>query len=194
VRKGRRCEGVFLNLMQPGRTQSSLWRRARLKKPSHLVALLFLSFFAVSRLICVLAYAHPASDTDVERIKLIVNELRKQLSVTGVIRIAIVPVNDRLVSVERVDEKVDDANVFVICFDQHFLSSLDLEELRAAIAHELGHIWIFSHHPYLHNEALANEIAMKVVTRESLDKIYRKLSAYLSETRVVPHFELSEAP
>ena len=80
-----------------------------------------------------------------------------------------------MVSVER----VSDVGMFVMCFDERFLADLDSDELRAAIAHELGHVWIFSHHPYLQTEALANEVAMRAVTRESLEKVYKKLWTHL---------------
>lgn len=62
---------------------------------------------------------------------------------------------------------------------------LNEDELRAAVAHELGHVWIFSHHPYLHTERLANEIAMRVVSRESLERVYEKLWARDSAKRQV---------
>ena len=48
-------------------------------------------------------------------------------------------------------------------------------ELRAVVAHELGHVWIFTHHPYLQTERLANSIAMRVVSRQNLEKIYDKV-------------------
>jgi hypothetical protein len=43
------------------------------------------------------------------------------------------------------------------------------------VAHELGHVWVFTHHPYLQTERLANQIAMRVVSRGSLAGVYRKL-------------------
>jgi hypothetical protein len=43
------------------------------------------------------------------------------------------------------------------------------------MAHELGHVWVFTHHPYLQTEKLANQIAMRVVTRDSLVSVYQKL-------------------
>jgi len=48
-------------------------------------------------------------------------------------------------------------------------------KIEAAIAHELGHVWIFSHHPYLQTEQLANRIAMRAVSRDSLQRVYAKL-------------------
>ena len=56
-----------------------------------------------------------------------------------------------------------------------FSARLDDNELSASIAHELGHVWIFTHHPYLQTELLANQIALRVVTRENLEKIYEKV-------------------
>jgi hypothetical protein len=72
--------------------------------------------------------------------------------------------------------------------DESFLSTLDEEELRAAIAHELGHVWIFSHHPYLHTERLANEIAIRVVSRESLKKLYTKLWGHIGVRGSIEEF------
>jgi hypothetical protein len=33
----------------------------------------------------------------------------------------------------------------------------------------------FTHHPYLQTEELANEVALRVVSRESLDEVYEKV-------------------
>jgi Zn-dependent protease with chaperone function len=52
---------------------------------------------------------------------------------------------------------------------------LDEVELSAVIAHEIGHLWIYTHHPYLQTEALANRIALKLVGRQALASAYRKL-------------------
>ena len=43
------------------------------------------------------------------------------------------------------------------------------------MAHELGHVWIYTHHPFLQTEELANEIAMRVVSRELLESLYQKV-------------------
>ena len=67
---------------------------------------------------------------------------------------------------------------FLLSIDTHFLALLDDQELRAALAHELGHVWIYTHHPYLQTEALANQIAMRTVTRPVLEKLYKELWAF----------------
>src|SRR5438094_9253766 len=90
-------------------------------------------------------------------------------------QIWIVPVDERMVSVERMHKGSSADDVFIIQLDQSFLEGLNDEELQAAIAHELGHVWIFCHHPYLQTEAFANEIAMIVVSRESIKKVYANI-------------------
>jgi hypothetical protein len=77
-----------------------------------------------------------------------------------------------MVSVESVD---DGSDAFLLSMEEDFLDELTDEELQAAIAHELGHVWIFTHHPYLQTEALANRIAMRIVSRDSLVLVYEKL-------------------
>lgn len=104
-----------------------------------------------------------------ERIRTIVEQFRTDLSIPEEVSISIVPQNKRLLSVERSKQ------AFILSLDERFLDTLGDSELTAAIAHELGHVWIFTHHPYLQTELLANEIAMKVVTRESLEKVYERV-------------------
>ena len=43
------------------------------------------------------------------------------------------------------------------------------------LAHELGHVWIYTHHPYLQTEQLANRVAMRAVAREQLVAVYSTL-------------------
>jgi hypothetical protein len=107
-----------------------------------------------------------------KRIQNIVNLLRHDLSIQEDVFVSVVPDNKRLVSVERCKKR---RNAFMLSFDQNFLNTLDDTDLTAAIAHELGHVWIFTHHPYLQTELLANQIALKVATRESLEKVYEKV-------------------
>ena len=66
-------------------------------------------------------------------------------------------------------------NPFLLSVEAAFLDQLTDDELEAAIAHELGHLWVFTHHPYLQTEELANQIAMRVVSRESLERVYVKV-------------------
>jgi predicted Zn-dependent protease len=64
---------------------------------------------------------------------------------------------------------------FQLSIEEGFIDELTDDELEAAVAHELGHVWIFTHHPYLQTEALANQIARRLVTRDSLVRVYEKV-------------------
>lgn len=92
---------------------------------------------------------------------------------------SIVPANTLVVSVQPHSVQ---AGVFVLSFEQEFLRQLSDEEMSAVVAHELGHVWIFTHHPYLQTEQLANQIAMRLVARETLEPIYEKLWKRLGVT------------
>jgi len=109
-----------------------------------------------------------------KRIKDLIEELKKQMEIPQQIETIFVPKNELIVSVQPVRER---PGVFQISFEEDFISTLDDGELRAVIAHELGHVWIFTHHPYLQTEDLANSIAFKVVTQDSLDRVYDKVRA-----------------
>ena len=100
------------------------------------------------------------------------DRFRHDLAITDKVHISIVARNEKLVSVERSKRRPGE---FILSFDETFLSSLDDSELSASIAHELGHVWIFTHHPYLQTELLANQIALRVVTREKLESTYEKV-------------------
>ena len=62
-----------------------------------------------------------------------------------------------------------------MAFEERFLTGLDQDELKAIAAHELGHVWIFTHHPYLQTERLANTVAIRAVPRASLERVYSKV-------------------
>jgi hypothetical protein len=102
----------------------------------------------------------------------LVDSFRTRLTIPDAVVVSIVPENKLVVSVQRLK---DHGLGFTVTFEAGFLDSLDEDELGAVIAHELGHVWIFTHHPYLQTEELANEIAMRVVSRASLDGVYEKV-------------------
>lgn len=105
----------------------------------------------------------------------IVRDLCAHLQIGDHVDVRIDETNSKMVSSEPL---AGSPHRYLISFDRAFLESLDDDEIAAAIAHELGHIWIFSHHPYLQTEELANEIAMRVVDRETIKKVYAKLWAH----------------
>ena len=102
----------------------------------------------------------------------LVDDLKTQLGINSVVSAAIVTSNSLVVSVQRVD---GDPGTFRMEFDERFLPSLDQDELKAVIAHELGHVWIYTHHPYLQTERGANMVAMRAVSRTSLERVYGKV-------------------
>lgn len=106
------------------------------------------------------------------RVQTVVDDVRARLGVTSSVRASTVAENSRLASIARAD---DDRNAFVLSIQQDFVDSLTNDELAAAAAHELGHVWISTHHPFLQTEELANEIALRAVSRAALDQLYDKL-------------------
>jgi hypothetical protein len=113
---------------------------------------------------------------DLASLQRLIDGLRLELGITVPVEAAIVASNPLLISVERQTRHTRDG-AFAISFDREFLDSLDDADLGAAIAHELGHVWIFTHHPYLQTERLANDIAMRAVSRDSLLRVYEKVWA-----------------
>jgi hypothetical protein len=105
----------------------------------------------------------------------IVQDLCARLQLNDHVEVRIDENNAKMVSSEPLPGSIPG---YRISFDRQFLESLSDDEVVAAIAHELGHVWIFTHHPYLQTEALANDIALKVVDRESMKKVYSKLWAH----------------
>jgi Zn-dependent protease with chaperone function len=124
----------------------------------------------VTRLVAT-APAEPPSLV-VERIQLAVDRLRDELGIPESVNVSIESQVALVVSVEAPAER---GQPFRLVIEDRFLAQLSSEELDAAVAHELGHVWVFTHHPYLQTERLANQIAMRVVARDALASVYHKL-------------------
>ena len=136
------------------------------------VFLLALLFFCGSKL---LADGKPVGRRTTQKIRTIVDRFRHDLSITDKVQISIVARNDKLVSVERSKRRPGE---FILSFDETFINGLEESELTASIAHELGHVWIYKHFPYLQTERLANSIGLRVVPRENFEALYMKLWRY----------------
>ena len=108
---------------------------------------------------------------DQQRLQEIVNEFMAKLNMAHEVAVAVVPKNPLMVSVEYNDAGTG----FLLSAEEGFISELTQEEIEAAIAHELGHVWIFTHRPFLHTEVLANQIAERLVPRFSLVQVYEKV-------------------
>jgi hypothetical protein len=126
----------------------------------------------VSTMIVGLAVALDAESRSVDTLQALVNSLKAQLDIDARVSVALVTHNPLLVSVKPVEGS---PGTFQMAFEERFLTGLDEDDLKAIIAHELGHVWIFTHHPYLQTERLANTVAMRAVPRLSLERVYSKV-------------------
>jgi hypothetical protein len=116
-----------------------------------------------------------------KRAQELVDQMRMSLSIESEVTVVVVPYHPLVFSVEPTDRS---KKQFLLSMELGFLQMLNDDELRASLAHELGHVWIYTHHPYLQTERLANEIGMRVVMREALEKVYTKLWNYEGTTGV----------
>jgi hypothetical protein len=129
--------------------------------------------------VCALGYSPAVHASDqLERIQRVVADLKSQLAISQTVDVAIVQTNVRLFSVAPVEHE---KATFLLSVEEDFAQALTDSELKAAVAHELGHVWIYTHFPFLQTEQLANDIAARVISRESLaplyDKVWKKASA-----------------
>jgi len=136
-------------------------------------ALLALVFLALSVTPTAFAAEPTNTPTAIEgKLQSLVGGLKSRMEITPAVVVTIVPTNALMMSVEAPTEPT---KPFVLSIDASFLNTLADDEIEAAIAHELGHVWIFTHHPYLQTEELANQIAMKAVSRSVLERVYAKV-------------------
>jgi len=121
-------------------------------------------------LVCLLPLRLSAGSAD--RIQSVTDELRARLDILESVQATLVEHNPLVMSVETLSQR---SGPFVIAIDQAFARTLSDDELKAAIAHELGHVWIYTHYPYVQSERFANDIAMRVVSRSLLGPVYEKV-------------------
>jgi len=100
------------------------------------------------------------------------DDLRTRLQIEEPVHVTVVDHNPLVMSVETLAGRT---GPFVITVDREFIHELSKEEAQAAIAHELGHVWIYTHHPYLQTERMANDIAMRVISRSAFEPVYKKV-------------------
>jgi len=120
--------------------------------------------------------AHASAQRD--RIQQVVDELKGELGISSTVTVSMVPADPRLFSVVPVEHQ---QGTFLLSVEEDFAQALNDTELRAAVAHELGHVWIYTHFPFLQTEQLANDIASRVISRDTLaplyDKVWKKAAA-----------------
>lgn len=157
-------------LLMRSRTTAGRPTHARVACLTVLVAGLWLS--TPGALAGTTATATPPETASADRLQRLVDELRQLLAIEQAVVASVVTDNPLLVSVAA-----RPGHPFMLAVEQGFLEALDGDEVRAVVAHELGHVWIFTHHPYLQTEALANQVALRAVSRESLERVYEKVWA-----------------
>lgn len=110
---------------------------------------------------------------EIARVQTVVDAVKARLELAHEVSVEVVTDNPLMVSVDPTER----GEAFRMSFEQAFLDELTDGELEAVVAHELGHVWIYTHHPYLQTEQLANQIAMRVVDRAVLERVYQKVWA-----------------
>ena len=103
--------------------------------------------FRLALCACTLALAAHAHAADQQaRIQRVVDDLKPQLSIGQRVNVAVVEANPRLFSV--VPEKHDAGTpaTFLLSVEEDFAQGLSDVELRAAVAHELGHVFVYFKH------------------------------------------------
>ena len=108
----------------------------------------------------------------VARVQRVIDGLRAKLEIPSPVEVTVVQENKLAFSVAP---PAVDGGAFVLAVESSYLDLLTEEELEAALAHELGHVWIYTHHPYLQTELGANRIAMRTISRDSLANVYQKV-------------------
>ena len=143
------------------------------RKMHYLAELLFVALFLLPNaqtFLC--AHGEEKADQIEKKVNLAIRDFSRRLGITQTVIVSIVSENSRLVSVEHAP---GETKAFRMSFSAGFLRMLDDGELKAAVAHEMGHLWIYTHFPYLQTEALANQQALKLVPRADLERVYRKV-------------------
>jgi hypothetical protein len=112
--------------------------------------------------------------SEITALQEITDDLRTRLEIAERVQVVLVDHNPLVMSVETLGGRV---GPFVITVDREFITELTRDETEAALAHELGHVWIYTHHPYLQTERLANDVAMRVVRRSAFEPVYEKVWA-----------------
>lgn len=112
--------------------------------------------------------------TEIAVLQDVTDDLRSRLQIAERVQVEVVDHNPLVMSVETLAGR---AGPFIITIDRDFIHELTEAETAASIAHELGHVWIYTHAPYVQTERLANDVAMRVINRATFEPVYEKVWA-----------------
>lgn len=112
--------------------------------------------------------------TEIAVLQDVTDALRNRLQINERVQVELVDHNPLVMSVETLSGRT---GPFVITIDRDFVRELNDAETEAAIAHELGHVWIYTHAPFVQTERLANDVAMRVISRSTFEPVYEKVWA-----------------
>ena len=112
--------------------------------------------------------------TEIAVLQDVTDDLRSRLQIAERVQVEVVDHNPLVMSVETLAGR---AGPFIITIDRDFIHELNEAETAASIAHELGHVWIYTHAPYVQTERLANDVAMRVINRATFEPVYEKVWA-----------------
>ena len=115
-----------------------------------------------------------AGRTEIAVLQDVTDDLRVKLDIKEHVEVDVVDHNPLVMSVETLNGR---GGPFVISVDREFVQELNHAEVEAAIAHELGHVWIYTHAPFVQTERLANDVAMRVINRSAFEPVYEKVWA-----------------
>ena len=118
------------------------------------------------------AAAPAPAEKRTRQLQRLLDRVKQRLGLEAAVSVELVAKNPHLISVEA---PARGGAPFLVRVEQRMVELLTSDELEAALAHELGHVWVFTHHPYLQTEQLANDVAMRIVARGTLVRVYDKV-------------------
>ena len=103
------------------------------------------------------------------------DDLRGRLHITERVHVTLVDHNPLVMSVETLGGRT---GPFVITVDRDFIQELNQPEVEAAIAHELGHVWIYTHQPYRADRSgWPTTSRCASINRSAFEPVYEKVWA-----------------
>jgi Zn-dependent protease with chaperone function len=149
------------------------------------LAVLLVPFLLTSRVATAEVERNERNEVAARNLQRVLDNVRERLGIDRAVTVTVVASNPHHVSVEP---PAAIGAAFVVQVEEAILELLTEDEVEATIAHELGHVWVFTHHPYLQTELLANQVAMRAVSRDALVRVYEKVWGQTGHKGDMTHF------